>query len=60
MPTREVEVTNPSGKSKAGPSKAYLRLLEGKTSSQQYTKTVKRAVERELGLVQERSGAKKR
>jgi hypothetical protein len=39
------------GSSKAGPSKAYLRLLKGSLSSKDYTSKVKRSVDREVGRI---------
>jgi hypothetical protein len=34
-----------SGTAKLGPSRAYLRLLEGRTSSEEYTRVLKRTVD---------------
>jgi hypothetical protein len=42
-------MTSKQGSAKAGPSNAYLRLLEGKISSKQYTQQVKRSTGKSLG-----------
>jgi hypothetical protein len=37
-----------SGSAKPGPSRAYVRLLEGKITSRQYAKTVKRSATKDM------------
>ncbi len=41
--TRRERMSKKNGSVKAGPSKAYVRLLEGKISSKEYAATVKRS-----------------
>lgn len=41
---REGVMTVQKGTAKPGPSKAYVRLIEGKISSQKYAKTITRGV----------------
>ena len=39
-----------SGSAKPGPSPAYLRLLEGKITSKEYTEHVRRSVARKIAV----------
>lgn len=41
-------MTTKKGSSKAGPSKASLRLLDGRLTSKEYASQVKRSVDREV------------